>query len=194
MGTLTAVCQGGGGYFFRHDEFQPWLPERNLRPRESESRIYCSVLVTSERQIGTGRNSPPKETNLLLEVLLEHIRSMYIHSVRQILTQLRGFGSLGVHSSGAEIFPAFSLKAFILLRSFLSRVLPFSQHLNCVSSEEAAARQAHSVPSASVGPVLPSPGRTSAELSWLQSAQPALQACPCPVRAHNWCNSGTKIA
>jgi len=93
---------------------------------------------------------------------------MYICSVWQIFTQLWGFGSSGVHSSGVKVFPPFSLKAFVLLRSFLCTVLTFSQNPNCISSEEAAAQQEHSAFSVFVEPAPLFPGHASAELTQLQ--------------------------
>lgn len=171
-----------------HCEFQPWLPERHLssyRKQEQDSLAQCWY----EWQIGTRRNSPPKETNLLLEVFLELIRSTYIHAAWKILTWLWGFGSLGVCSIGVEIFPLFSLNTFILLRSFRSRVLTFSQSPNCISSKETPAQQARNVSRAFVEPVLLFLEHPSAELPQLQVPQAAWQACACPDRAPNWCST-----
>lgn len=110
---------------------------------------------------------------------------MHVCSVRQIFTQLWSFGSLGVHSSGARVFPPFSLKTFNLLRSFLSKVLTLSQKPNRISSEDAATQQAHNVSSAFVDPSLLFPGHGSAELTQLQLTQAAIQARACPLRVQN---------
>lgn len=56
---------------------------------------------------------------------MELIRSTYIHAAWKILTRLWGFGSLGVCPQESRYFH--SLNTFILLRSFHSRVLTFSQ-------------------------------------------------------------------